>query len=109
MKKILYVLLSVLLLAGAAQSASADQKKKTESVTYVVDMDCQNCVNKLTDNLAFIKGVKDLKISLKDKTVLIKYDPAKVEEAEFVKQIQKLGYTVEKLDPEQDAAKPENK
>lgn len=106
MKKILFVLLSVLLLAGTASAASADEKKKTETVTYIVDMDCQNCVNKLTDHLAFIKGVKDLKISLKDKQVVIKYDPTKVEETEFVSQIRKLGYTVEKKDPEQPAVKP---
>lgn len=34
-------------------------------------MHCPKCVAKLTDNLSFLKGVEDLKISLDDKTVTI--------------------------------------
>lgn len=97
MKKILSLILSALLLAGtAAQAAPA---KKTETVTYTVSIHCQNCVNKLTDKLSFLSGVKDLKISLKDKSVMIKYDPAKISEDQFAEQIRKLGYTAEKQTP----------
>ena len=95
MKRILSLILSVLLLAG--MTAQAVPAKKTETVTYAVSIHCQNCVNKLTDKLSFMNGVKDLKISLKDKSVMIKYDPAKIGEDQFVEQIRKLGYTAEKI------------
>ena len=103
MKKIIVALLSVLLLSFV--SADLYGKAKKETVTYTVSMHCQNCVNKLTDNLSFVKGVKDLKISLKDKTVVITYDPAKIQKEKFEEMIKKLGYTVEEVAP---AAKPAN-
>ncbi len=66
--------------ASTAAALKAKPKSKTETVTYVVSMHCKNCVNKITDKISFMKGVKDLKVSLKDKTVTIKYDPAVVQE-----------------------------
>lgn len=96
MKKILLVLIIALLGVTAFSAMAAKPKVKTETVTYEVNMHCQNCVNKLTDNLSFLKGVVDFKISLKDKTVTIKYNPAKVQESKFVEIIEKLGYTATK-------------
>ncbi len=97
MKKILFLLLGILLLSGIS-ALSVSAKARTETVTYSVNMHCQNCVNKLSDNLSFLKGVKDLRISLKDKTVTIKYDPSRIDEEELVRQIGRLGYTAEKVD-----------
>lgn len=105
MKRILFLILSALLIAGVAGNA-APAKKKTETVTYTVSMHCQNCVNKLNDKLSFLNGVKDLKVSLKDKSVTIKYDPSKIDETEFVKQIKQLGYTAEKAAPAGTKAAP---
>lgn len=94
MKKMLIAL--ILVLAGAAAFSAFAAKPKTETVTYVVSMHCQNCVNKITDHISFLKGVQDFKISLKDKTVTIKYDPAKIQEQKLAETIEKLGYTVTK-------------
>ena len=99
MKKIVIALLFALLGVTAFSAAAAKPKHKTETVTYEVNMHCQNCVNKLTDNLSFLKGVEDFKISLKDKTVTIKFNPAKVQEKTFVETIEKLGYTATKKEP----------
>ena len=98
MKKILFTLFLVLasVTAVSAQSAKQKTKAETETVTYVVNMHCENCVNKLTDNLSFIKGVEDFKISLAKKTISLKFDPSKVEEKTFVETIEKLGYTATK-------------
>ena len=50
--------------AATAAASNAKPKSKTETVTYVVSMHCKNCVNKITDKISFMKGVKDLKVSL---------------------------------------------
>ncbi|MBO7117204.1 MAG: heavy-metal-associated domain-containing protein [Bacteroidales bacterium] len=107
MKKLLNVLLSVILLASsvafasqAKTSVSGDKKPKdTVTVIYNVNIHCENCVEKLTDKLSFLKGMEDLNISLSQKTVVIKYDPAKTDEATLVKAIEKCGYTAEKVNP----------
>ena len=71
------------------------KKKKTQTVSFKTSMHCKNCVKKITDNISFEKGVKDLKVSLDNKLVTITYDPSKTEEATLAKAIEKLGYTVE--------------
>ncbi len=85
--------------ASSAAALKAKPKSKTETVTYVVSMHCKNCVNKITDKISFMKGVKDLKVSLKDKTVTIKYDPAVVQESTLEKTIRDLGYSADKQCP----------
>ena len=75
-------------------SCVQDKKvKKTETVTFKVNMHCKNCVNKITENISFVKGVEDLKVSLDQKTVTITYNPAKTDEATLQKAIEKLGYS----------------
>ena len=96
MKKFLVALFFTLVSVAAFSALAAKPKTKTETVTYEVNMHCQNCVNKLTDKLSFLKGVEDFKASLKSKTVTIKYSPAKVQEKTFVETIEKLGYTATK-------------
>ena len=88
MKQILLIILAAILLAAPAASAA---KKKTVTVTYEVNIHCKKCVEKLTDNLAYLKGVEDLKVSLEDKTVTITYNPAKTNEATLVQAIKKCG------------------
>ena len=102
MKQILIAILSALLLATPAAIASSSQvnstlmekkAKKTATVVFNVSMHCKNCVKKITENISFVKGVKDLKVSLEDKTVTITYDPVKTDEATLKKEIEKLGFT----------------
>lgn len=110
MKQIFIFILAALLLASpiaiagniGTVSALQDKKAKKEkkTVTYNVSMHCKNCVAKITDNVSFVKGVEDLKVSLDEKTVTITYDPAKTDEATLQKAIEKLGYTAEKVNPD---------
>ena len=106
MKKILVTLILALgalsfnaapLFAASAESTVLQQskKKKTQTVTFKVSMRCKNCVKKITDNISFEKGVKDLQVVLEDKTVTITYDPAKTNPETLKKAIEKLGYKVE--------------
>ena len=88
MKNIIICLVLALIALGA----------KTETVTFKVNMHCRNCVTKIQENIAFEKGVKDLKISLENKTVTITYNPSKTTPEVLEAAIRKLGYSVERLD-----------
>ena len=120
MKKTLILILAALmtfsmssLYASAADmtetSALLTQKQKpsrkkgeVKEVTFLVHLHCENCVKKVQENIAFEKGVKDLKVSLEDQTVAIKYDAAKTSEETLKAAIEKLGYPVNgKLEPGQ--------
>ena len=70
------------------------KKAATKTVTFNVSMHCKNCVKKINDNVAFEKGVKDLSVSLDQKTVTVTYDPARTDVAKRKAALEKLGYKV---------------
>ena len=82
-----------LLISVLVFTAYAGERKKTplQEVTFVVSLHCENCVQ---DNIPFEKGVKDLKVSLEDKTVWIQYSPDKTSRNKLVSAIERLGYEV---------------
>lgn len=107
--KSLFILLSLLLAAPAASAAipaetsvtrSAPDKKETKTVTFKTMMHCDNCVKKVTENISFIRGVKDLKVSLDENLVTVTYDPARTNEELLAAAIRKLGYEAEKVEPD---------
>lgn len=77
-------------------SDNAPKKKKAakevKRVVFNVHMHCASCVKKVQENIAFEKGVKDLKVSLDEHTVDILYDPAKTSEQTLKAAIEALGY-----------------
>ena len=72
----------------------AKKKGEVKEVTFLVHLHCENCVKKVQENIAFEKGVKDLKVSLDDQTVALKYDSAKTSAEKLKAAIEKLGYEV---------------
>ncbi len=69
-------------------------KKEYKTVKFDVSLKCENCKKKITENIAFEKGVKKLEVSLEDHTVTITYDPTKTDEEKLANAIRELGYTV---------------
>ena len=107
MKRILLMALAALTLAAPlalAETASLEYVaekpagKNVSEVVFATNMHCDKCVNKINENLAFIKGVKDLKVSLKDQTIRIKYDNRKTNEKTLAETVRKLGYKAEKVE-----------
>ncbi len=108
MKKTIILALAALMTISVASAATietsvqisledrkpAKKKKDIREVSFHVHLHCQDCVNKVQDNIAFEKGVKDLEISLENQTVEVKYDAAKTSEETLKAAIEKLGYPV---------------
>ncbi len=108
MKRILLMAVAAMMLAAPFVAAKAalfegfvtekPADKNVGEVVFATNMHCDKCVNKLNENLAFIKGVKDLKVSLKDQTIKIKYDKRKTDEKTLADAIKKLGYKADKVE-----------
>ena len=76
------------------QKNTVKAKKNISEVTFSVHLHCANCVKKVEENIAFEKGVKDMKVSLDHQTVYLKYDSSKTSEEKLKNAIEKLGYPV---------------
>lgn len=49
-----------------------EAKKKKDSVTFFIEaMDCDHCIKKIEKNIAFEKGVTDLKCDLSTRTAIV--------------------------------------
>ena len=98
MKKIIIMVMAALMampMVSMADNKPAKKKKgEIKEVTFVVEIDCENCAKKITENVSFEKGVKDLKVTVEDRTVALKYDAAKTDEAKLKASIEELGYAV---------------
>lgn len=99
MKKTITMILAVAMAFAAtctvsAADAQGKKKKELKEVNFNVYLHCEDCVEKVNENIAFEKGVKGLEVSLENQTVLIKYDVAKTSEDKLKAAIEKLGYPV---------------
>ena len=92
MKKFLLVAMTMFM----AVAANATDVK---TVVLQTNMSCQNCANKIQENVRFEKGVKDIKTNVSDKTVTITYDADKTDVQKLIKGIEKVGYKAEVATP----------
>ncbi len=102
MKRFLLIAISVLLMG--AFTCYAGGKKEKATVTFQTDMHCHKCAEKVNENIAFEKGVLDIKVDEKTKQVTITYDAKKTSVEKLQKSIQKLGYTATPVVKENGAA-----
>lgn len=75
--------------------AQEQEKKKDSKLTTVVlhsEISCNNCKQRIEKNIPFEKGVKDLKVSLADKTVIIVFRNDKNTSEKLCEAVTKLGY-----------------
>lgn len=79
---------------------AARPRKEYSKVVFSVSMHCENCVKKIQENIAFEKGVKALEVSLDRHTVYIEFDPEKTDVETLASAIEKLGYEVREITPE---------
>ena len=76
-----------------------DAKKKKETVTFFVEgMDCANCVKKIEKNIAFEKGVTDLKCDLSTRTAAVTYRADKTSKTKLASAFKKIGMEATPVD-----------
>lgn len=100
MKKAITITAAILIWAATSICADAQQKKGGNSndiqeVTFVTTIDCNNCKKKIEAKIPYEKGVKDMKVTLEEKTVWIKFDASKTTKDNLAEAIRKLGYEAE--------------
>ena len=92
------VLIIMLCFTALTFNASAQDKKgknaDKKEVTFDVSMTCDNCKKRIEKNIAFEKGVSDMKVDLPAKTVMVVYNENKTNLEKLQKAIEKLGYEV---------------
>lgn len=70
---------------------------KTAIFTTTPQMHCENCENKIKNNLRFEKGIKSIETSIEDQTVTVKYDADKTSVEKLLKGFTKFGYEAKQL------------
>jgi copper chaperone CopZ len=94
MKKITFLLCGLFLFAGLGIAQTPTQLKENEAeVTFSVNVDCNNCKKKIENSMPHEKGVVDMKASVKDRQVWIKYRSDRTNKDLLRKAIEKLGYS----------------
>lgn len=72
---------------------------KTVVFTTTPQMHCENCENKIKNNIRFVRGVKSIETSVDSQTVTIKYDADKTTPDVIRQAFDKIGYTVVEVKP----------
>lgn len=91
MKKFIAILLTAIAVSFAIP-AQAATPKLSRTVVFSTHLHCKNCANKVVENISYVKGVKDLKVSLEKQEISVTFDPSKTNVETLAAEIRKLGY-----------------
>jgi copper chaperone CopZ len=90
--------------------AMANEKRKEETITLKVEMDCEMCVKKIESNIPYERGVRDLKVSLEKGECEVTYRTKHTSVEELIESFNKLGYPAKlKKSGEKETENKENK
>ena len=91
MKRILTITVCAMLTISMALAQETKKKSNVVKTTFSVEsMSCENCVKKIEKNIAFEKGVTDLKCNLTSKTVEVTYRSDKTTEEKLIAAFKKI-------------------
>ena len=78
MKKIIALFAILAMVAGVAIAApKVKAEKKIATVVFTTDLDCHHCAEKVMNTIPYEKGIKDVQVDVKTKSVTVKFDAAK--------------------------------
>lgn len=104
MKKFIAILFTAIAVSFVFP-AQAATPKLSRTVVFSTHLHCKNCANKVVENISYVKGVKDLKVSLEKQEISVTFDPSKTNVETLAAEIRKLGYPAQ-VQPEKIEIKP---
>lgn len=90
----IFVISFILMLSAGFTLNAQNVKNDKETVIFEVSMTCENCQKRIEKNIAFEKGVTDMKVNLEDKTVTVEFKKSQTTIEKIQEAIKKLGYDV---------------
>lgn len=100
MKTKLTILMLVLMSMSMSLIAQEKPKKEMTSLYLTTEMDCQSCEQKITEQLKYEKGVRDLKCDYKKQTIYVLYKAGSNSTENIMKSLAKIGYTAKEITKE---------
>lgn len=89
MKRLILLFTAMLMVTLAAMAKDI----KTVTFTTTPQMHCENCENRIKNNMRFEKGVKDIETNIEKQTVIITYDADKTTVEQLLKGFEKFKYS----------------
>jgi len=91
MKQILTIMVCAMFTISMSSAQEAKKKSNVVKTTFSVEsMSCENCIKKIEKNIAFEKGVTDLKCDLQKKTVEVTYRSDKTTNEKLIAAFKKI-------------------
>ncbi len=91
MKRILLFMLCAMFTFSLASAQETKNKSKKETTKFLIEnMHCDNCIKKIEKNIAFEKGVTDLKCDLNTHTVEVTYRSDKTTDEKLITAFKKI-------------------
>ena len=87
----------MMLLLVMTATAMTGKDIRTLVLTTTPQMHCQNCENRVKNNLKNVKGIKAVETSVANQTVTIQYNAKKVSEETLINAFSGFGFTARKL------------
>lgn len=94
--------LMLLAFIGLSMGTFAQEKAKKEmtALYLTTEMDCQSCEQKITEQLKYEKGVRDLKCDYKKQTIYVLYKSGSNTTENIIKSLSKIGYNAKEITKE---------
>lgn len=109
MKCIKFLMVLAVMVSAMSFNAKAQNKKKAiAEVKYSVYLHCDDEKKKAEAIVPTIKGIRDLKLSVEEQSMWIKYDSNKLPTEKLVEELKKKGYIVKLWKPGEQPIIPEN-
>lgn len=90
------ILAALLLLTTGMMAAPKENTRQT--AVFHVEIHCQGCVDKIQKNIAFERGVKDMRIDQKAQTVSLTWDTNKTDTTQLKQAFEKIKKPVSRID-----------
>lgn len=86
-----------LVITAAIIGFAQQPEKKTDEVRIKTSLMCNMCKTRITDNLIYEKGIKEVTVDVPTKVVTIKYNPKQTTPDKIRQEIANLGYDADEV------------